>query len=220
MLTTVRSLKVGTSHIAFSAPSRNAVRAFYTSAVNAGANGGEAPAYRNDDIECFNAVVLDLDGNSVEVVHHNMPVHVSKIPRRLLLEAGSAASAAAAPPVEDALSESRSLATWKSIGSAALDALVRPETERRNSTSAVSKRPSLIPGIVRSFTDPLLMRETGRGEISDKALVGTMLGAAAGAAVVYAMCKSEEDSARDERDYERGAAFFDVGEEEEKEEAD
>src|SRR6266480_6943452 len=135
MLTTVRSLKVGTSHIAFSAPSRNAVRAFYTSAVNAGANGGEAPAYRNDDIECFNAVVLDLDGNSVEVVHHNMPVHVSKIPRRLLLEAGSAASAAAAPPVEDALSESRSLATWKSIGSAALDALVRPETERRNSTS-------------------------------------------------------------------------------------
>ena len=181
--------------------------------MNAGANGGEAPAYRNDDTECFNAVVLDPDGNSVEVVHHNMPVlaapsTASKAPRGLLLEEGSAVAA----PAEDALSESRSLATWKSIGSAALDALagtgavVRPESERRSSASAVgsavSKRGSLIPGIVRSFTDPLLMRDTGRGEISDKALVGTMLGAVAGAAVVYAMCKSEEENARDERDYE------------------
>lgn len=208
------SLKVGTSHIAFSAPNRNAVRAFYTTAMNSGANGGESPAYRNDDAECFNAVVLDPDGNSVEVVYHNMPVQAapstaSKAPRGLLLEAGSAAAAA---PAENVLSESRSLAAWKSIGSAALDALAgasavgRPESERRSSASAVSsaisRRGSLIPGIVRSFTDPLLLREAGRGEISDKALMGTMLGAAAGAAVVYAMCKSEEDSSRAERDYE------------------
>jgi hypothetical protein len=153
--------------------------------------------------------VLDLDGNSVEVVHHNMPVHAapstaSRAPRGLLLEAGSAVAA----PVGDAISESRSLAALKSIGSAALDAfaVARPESERRSSasavSSAVSKRGSLIPGIMRSFTDPLLMRDVGSGEISDKTLMGTMLGAAAGAAVVYAMCKSEEESARAERDYE------------------
>jgi len=151
---------------------------------------GESPAYRNDGVECFNAVVLDPDGNSVEAVHHDSHA-------------------------QDGIPESRSLVAWKSLGSAALDALAghggisRPENARRSSASAassLSRRAPLIPGIVRSLTDPLLLREASGGEVSDKTLVGTMLGAAAGAAIVYAMCKSEEESARAEWEYERALA--------------
>src|SRR3954468_24511382 len=66
-------MKAGAAHIAFTAPSRAAVRAFYAAALNAGGRPNGAPACRTEDSEHFNAAVLDYDGNSIEVVFQNEP---------------------------------------------------------------------------------------------------------------------------------------------------
>lgn len=210
-------LKAGTTHIAFDAPFRSAVREFYTAALGAGAKGGEPPAYRNEGTECFNAVVLDLDGNSVEVVcHDGVSGGGSAVGRQNnLLEWREDGASRAAGSAVSRSSNSKALTNLKSISSAAIEVLsahggasrARPESTRRSSASAVSSHRdagsgSVIPSIVRSFTDPLL-REAKKADMSEKALIGTVLGAAAGAAVAYAMCKSENDSARAEREYNR-----------------
>lgn len=217
-------LRAGTSHIAFIAHSRGAVRACYAAALKAGACPGEEPAWRDGgvgDVQCFNAVMLDPDGNGVEVVFHD------DLPARRRSEAGGRRELIEWRDEDErvergsrALSrverESKSLEKWKGIGTAALDALtltpadrgLRPSTTRRSSASAAptpsSRRDSdgLIPGLVRSFTDPLL-REAKKIEMSDKAVIGTVLGAAAGAAVAYAMCKAEDESAREEWEFNR-----------------
>ena len=53
------------------------------------------------------------------------------------------------------------------------------------------------PGISRSRTEPVTSRSDGGG----KAIVGTLLGAAAGAAFAYAMVSSERENARQEEAY-------------------
>lgn len=62
-----------------------------------------------------------------------------------------------------------------------------------------SKAPS-SPGISRSRTEPVTSGNGGKN------IVGTLLGAAAGAAVAYAMVQSERDGARDEAEYARSRA--------------
>jgi len=60
------------SHVAFVAPNRAAVQAFYEAAVKAGGkdNGlpGLRPHYHKD---YFGAFVLDPDGHNIEAVCHN-----------------------------------------------------------------------------------------------------------------------------------------------------
>jgi catechol 2,3-dioxygenase-like lactoylglutathione lyase family enzyme len=60
------------SHVAFVAPSRAAVDAFYDAALGIGAESLHAPKlwpeYHSDYYAAF---VRDLDGNNVEAVHHS-----------------------------------------------------------------------------------------------------------------------------------------------------
>lgn len=60
------------SHIAFSAPSRSAVRAFFDAAVDAGAEVLHEPRLWPDyHPNYFGAFVRDPDGNNVEAVCHS-----------------------------------------------------------------------------------------------------------------------------------------------------
>jgi len=59
----------GAAHIAFSAPSPTAVNFFFTSALKAGGRMHGEPAVRDPKTGYYSAAVMDLDGNSVEVVH-------------------------------------------------------------------------------------------------------------------------------------------------------
>ena len=59
------------SHIAFSAPSREAVQAFFDAAVAGGAEVLHAPRVRPEYHESYyGAFVRDPDGNNVEAVCH------------------------------------------------------------------------------------------------------------------------------------------------------
>jgi catechol 2,3-dioxygenase-like lactoylglutathione lyase family enzyme len=58
-------------HIAFAAPSRAAVDAFYAAALGAGARDNGPPGPRpHYHANYYGAFVLDLDGNNIEAVIH------------------------------------------------------------------------------------------------------------------------------------------------------
>lgn len=62
------------SHIAFSAPDRDAVTAFHERALAAGAESLHAPrVWPEYHPGYFGAFVRDPDGNNVEAVHHTFP---------------------------------------------------------------------------------------------------------------------------------------------------
>ena len=61
-------------HVAFSAPSREAVDAFHAAALEAGGRDNGAPGLRPEYHEgYYGAYVFDPDGNNVEAVHHAVP---------------------------------------------------------------------------------------------------------------------------------------------------
>lgn len=77
-------------------------------------------------------------------------------------------------------------------------------TEVAKAASVVSKAPTTA-SIARSMSEPVAVpqvataSETGDG--AAKKIIGTLLGAAAGAAVAYALARSEHDSAKKESDF-------------------
>ena len=61
-------------HIAFSAPSREAVDAFHAAALGVGGRDNGAPGLRPEyHGGYYGAYVFDPDGNNVEAVHHTVP---------------------------------------------------------------------------------------------------------------------------------------------------
>ena len=61
-------------HVAFSAPTREAVDRFYAAALEAGARDNGAPGLRPEyHAGYYGAYVFDPDGNNVEAVHHTVP---------------------------------------------------------------------------------------------------------------------------------------------------
>jgi predicted lactoylglutathione lyase len=58
-------------HVAFAAPHRGAVDAFYRAALEAGGRDNGPPGLRPEyHAGYYGAFVLDPDGNNVEAVHH------------------------------------------------------------------------------------------------------------------------------------------------------
>jgi catechol 2,3-dioxygenase-like lactoylglutathione lyase family enzyme len=57
-------------HLAFQAPSREAVQAFHEAALQAGGRDNGAPGERAYHPGYYAAFVFDPDGNNIEAVHH------------------------------------------------------------------------------------------------------------------------------------------------------
>ncbi|OSS46315.1 hypothetical protein B5807_08614 [Epicoccum nigrum] len=192
-------IKAGAAHIAFTAPSRAAVREFYSAALNAGGRPNGSPACRTDDDSHFNAAVLDLDGNSIEVVYTGAPDY---------LEDGTVVSHSRVITWERTVSQ-RMREDASVISSRTVRSVARAPTEVSNAPSGASKAPSVVsqaPSVARSHSEPAAVPQTAPPAASSsgdgaKTLVGTLLGAAAGAAVAYAFVRSERDSAKKESDF-------------------
>jgi hypothetical protein len=188
------SVKAGAAHIAFTAPSRTAVRDFYSAALNAGGRPNGAPATRCDDEDHFNAAVLDLDGNSIEVVFRN---------RADVMHDGT-------------VIEHSRVITWQRSVHESYHSERAPTEVASKAPSIVSKAPTAASkaSIARSVSEPVAVPQTttaaaasDAGDGAAKKIIGTLLGAAAGAAVAYAMVRSEQDSAKKEADF---SAFMDA----------
>ncbi|KAG9948643.1 hypothetical protein KCV02_g2195, partial [Aureobasidium melanogenum] len=180
------------AHVAFSATSRSAVRDFYAAALTAGGQPNGAPAFRGCNDCIFNAAVLDLDGNSIEVIYHQVDdedkyTTVSGGSRVLTWRRGIV-NVLGDEDRTSFVSARRSQPDVESISSSSV-----VETIPQPNAPSVTKSPSM-PAVSTSGSEPGF-------QITGKAIIGTILGAAAGAAVAYAMVKSEQDSAQQEADF-------------------
>ncbi|KAK7540594.1 uncharacterized protein J3D65DRAFT_615803 [Phyllosticta citribraziliensis] len=210
-------IKAGAAHIAFSAPDRIAVRDFYTAALTAGGRPHGSPATRDQENGVFNAAVLDVDGNSIEVVFRE-----SVDPRDDTQSAvgGQSRVLTWRKSVSESLGDGQSVVSAKSASKTAMVPFKQMaqsvvSSARSQSIAAPSVAPSQsisqAPTMIRTSSapaqpqapthaskelNPELMADAGARKI-----IGTLIGAAAGAAVAYAMVKSERDSAREESDW-------------------
>jgi catechol 2,3-dioxygenase-like lactoylglutathione lyase family enzyme len=185
---TADSMRAGAAHIAFTAADRTTVRDFYTAALKAGGRPNGAPSSRCDGDGHFNAAVLDLDGNSIEVVFRNGPD---------VRDDGTVVEHSRVITWQRSVYESyrgdRSVVSSRT--STSKPALTEVMSE---APSVASKAPSVVP-----VSAPAAVPQAGlnAGDGAAKTIIGTLLGAAAGAAVAYAMVRSEQDSAKKESNF-------------------
>lgn len=201
------------------------MRDFYTAALNAGGRPNGAPASRGEDNSLFNAAVLDLDGNSIEVIHRegadvdDAKSHFSGHSRVLTWRQGVDDSGTVINDAATTLSVPKSNGNLLSSASSVISSITKASkaptsvskalTSVSRAPTSVSKAPTAVsraPSTARSISTPILPTQSDNPKsssgITTKGLIGTLLGAAAGAAVAYAMVQSERDSARQELEFE------------------
>lgn len=162
------SAKAGAAHIAFSAPSRSVVDAFFFAALKAGGRIHGEPVVRDQETGYYSAAVLDFDDNSIEVMHREEKVEAS--------------GTASGDPGEHRVLKWQKEVVRSTVGS---------DVKSENGVARIVINNIATPTTKVSYSPP---EPRPGSEMSAKALVGTLLGAAAGAAVAYAMTKGEEES--------------------------
>ncbi|OAL69198.1 hypothetical protein A7D00_6660 [Trichophyton violaceum] len=212
---------VGAAHIAFPAPSRDAVSAFFIAALKAGGKIHGEPCVRDAERNYFSAAVIDFDGNSIEAVHRNdapsvapsrkgsvvndkaltvvdngsvVSKHSTKSRAMTVAPAKSEVSVAksrAMTVAAPAKSEVSSASTAKKMSSKSVMAPApqqpqapRQQLSRQETTSTTTTNVHYI----------VTKEKSGDNLSGAKAVVGTLLGAAAGAALAYAMVKGDSQS--------------------------
>ncbi|KAF2658047.1 hypothetical protein K491DRAFT_776610 [Lophiostoma macrostomum CBS 122681] len=202
-------VKASAAHIAFTAPSRTAVRDFYAAALNAGGRPNGAPASRTEESDHFNAAVLDVDGNSIEVVYQGGEPDFQ--------DDGTVVEHSRVITWQRSVTEScrddRSIISSRTAQSASNRALVPAAAPSKapsivSAASTLSKAASMVRSVSAPVSVPRVTVEhtsttkiIATGDGAAKKIIGTLLGAAAGAAVAYAMVKGEEDSAKKEAEF-------------------
>ncbi|KAL4930221.1 VOC family protein [Aspergillus undulatus] len=181
----------GAAHVAFPAPSKDAVNSFFICALKAGGKLHGEPKTRDTHSGYFSAAVMDMDGNSIEAVYRpdadtksSCGSTVAKSafdkPALALLENGSVVSKA-----------STIKSNSKSHASKAITAVNRGAPSERGgsvvSTREIQQAPPQ-PYVVHTHTT-----QTADDGKAAKTIVGTLIGAAAGAAIAYAISKSDSE---------------------------
>lgn len=191
-------LAVSAVHVAFPAPSKEAVQSFVYAAVKAGAKLHGEPRERDSISGYYSAAVIDLDGNSVEAVYRpGASVVASEAggPTIALLENGSVVSknSKATSVKAESVAPPRSEAKSRAVSKA--------PTAVSKAPTAISKAPTAVShrsqGPPPSYTTQTVQKPDD-GSIAAKTIIGTLIGAAAGAAVAYAMVKGDSKSTTEE----------------------
>lgn len=170
------SVKATAAHVAFNAPSRSAVDAFFLAALKAGGRIHGEPAVRDQGTGYYSAAVVDFDDNSIEAIHRERD------------REPSARS-------ESGTDDKRVLNWQKDVAKSTVGGGSQAEKSSVGCGSQAGKNTARI--IVNNVTAPAMVVSRSTAQIKDdadmsaKALIGTLLGAAAGAAVAYAMTKGE-----------------------------
>ncbi|KAE8148529.1 glyoxalase family protein [Aspergillus avenaceus] len=178
----------GATHVAFPAPSKDAVQTFFINALKAGGRIHGEPKTRDSETGYYSAAIIDGDGNSIEAVYRpSMSSARSESAPSMVTKATSKASSVKPGSVAPSRSEARSYV------SKATTAVERPAPSERGAPSAVSRgiQPSSPTYVVHHTA-----QKTDDGKAA-KTIVGSLLGAAAGAAIAYAMSKNGDSETSD-----------------------
>ncbi|KAI7975005.1 hypothetical protein EIK77_006661 [Talaromyces pinophilus] len=176
----------GAAHIAFPAPSKEAVNTFFISALKAGGTIHGEPKCRDPETGYFSAAVVDFDGNSIEAVYR---------PDLTTTGSGSRSETGSVARSERTRGPS-ALQTIKN-GSVVSRARSMRTTEDRAVQAAIENIPPsrvkmLAPQQQQQAYAPA--QQSSDNSISAKTIIGTLLGATAGAALAYAMIKGDSSS--------------------------
>ncbi|KAJ5692141.1 hypothetical protein N7462_001564 [Penicillium macrosclerotiorum] len=181
-------------HVAFPAPSKDAVTAFFHQAMQAGGKFHGEPKTR-DSFGYHSAAVLDFDGNSIEAVYRPGGTVVASeagSPTIALLENGSVASKssrASTIKAPSTIAPPRSEAKSRALSKA-------PTTIERAAPTVVSQQSKASP----LAYGPPPAQQSDDGSKAAKTIVGTLIGAAAGAAIAYAMVKGDSQSSSETKE--------------------
>ncbi|GIK01055.1 hypothetical protein Aspvir_005087 [Aspergillus viridinutans] len=182
----------GAAHVAFPAPSKDAVGSFFISALKAGGKIHGEPKTRDTDSGYYSAAVIDFDGNSIEAVY-----------RPGISAAKSEVSAPAIGLLENGSVVSRASTKVSSVKPQSIAPSARSEAKSyvsRATTAVERTAPTIISREIQQAPSPtyIVNHTTHTTQKKDdstaKTIVGTLIGAAAGAAIAYAMTKSESQS--------------------------
>ena len=196
----------GAAHLAFPAPSKDAVGNFFISALKAGGKIHGEPKLRDPGSGYYSAAVIDSDGNSIEAVYRPSSSSARSEatgPDIPLLESGSVVSKASsrassakpesiAPPRSEARS-SVSKATTAVERAAPSEYSVPPSEKPAPSvTTREVHQPVSSPTYVMNnhTTHTTQTQKSDDGNPTAKTIVGSLIGAAAGAALAYAWTSS------------------------------
>ncbi|KAI9928018.1 hypothetical protein MW887_002870 [Aspergillus wentii] len=207
----------GAAHVAFPAPSKEAVGKFFIHALKSGGKIHGEPKCRDSESGYYSAAVIDFDGNSVEAVYRPGKERTRSevsAPAMGMLESGSVVSKASSRASSKASSvKSESIAPprseAKSYVSKASSTMERPRLSDRSMSmplerAAPSERgaPSVISQqthhiqhapsptyVVHHTTQQHTHQKTEDSGTTAKTIVGSLIGAAAGAAIAYAWTK-------------------------------
>ncbi|RMY69481.1 hypothetical protein D0863_06435 [Hortaea werneckii] len=190
-----KGASVSPTHIAFAADSRLAVRNCYAAALSAGAYPSGAPSYRNPDGTVFSAAVEDLDGNVVEIVYREgidfEPAEGVAAPSKDGRVIAWQKDVADSGLHDDAESVASKTSHAKSRAQTAMDlASTASKSIKSGNDESTPNRAASMPASTEGSSFPT------------KALFGTILGAAAGAALIFAVKRSEGENAKEEADFE------------------
>lgn len=197
----------GAVHVAFPAPSKDAVGSFFISALKAGAKIHGEPKERDSQSGYFSAAVIDFDGNSIEAVYRpELSSAASTVsgPTMALLEDSNRSVVSKASSRASTV-KAESVAPRSEAGS--VRSIAKSEAKSRAPSKApttVSKAPTAVersaPTMVSraapapSYVVQAAPVQTDDGSKAAKTIVGTLIGAAAGAAIAYAMVKGDSQS--------------------------
>lgn len=214
------------AHVVFPAISRIAVREFYAAALQAGGQ----PVARPDNLPTsdgmFATIITDLDGNRIEVCFADPSSRSGEDPPEQtaqfasprpetnsaidewregvadsvapesvtsLATPTSAKSTSASQALKSAALAAGQSQTLKSVVSAAAQSKMSSKRPEENSRTAASTKSSQKGS---SISTPSL-------DVGGKAVAGTLIGAAAGAALAYTMIQSKKDSQGREEEHQR-----------------
>ncbi|KAI7301578.1 hypothetical protein KC315_g16552 [Hortaea werneckii] len=190
-----KGASVSPTHIAFAADSRLAVRNCYAASLSAGAYPSGAPSYRNPDGTVFSAAVEDLDGNVVEFVYREgidfEPAEGVAAPSKDGRVIAWQKDVADSGLHDDAESVASKTSRAKSRAQTAMDlASTASKSIKGGNDESTPNRAASMPVSTEGSSFP------------SKAFFGTILGAAAGAALIFAVKRSEGENAKEEAAYE------------------
>ena len=186
----VPGVPAGAAHVAFPASSHRRVERFFTAALKAGGKIHGEPAIR-DSSGYYSAAVIDFDGNSIEAVFR--PTFSDD------KENTSAKSSISRKAPSDFDRSFRDRAREKAISGDILDNIFAEVRSAADLARKAMKHVRPTPTTYRS--EPLLSTSNSSGNAH--AVVSTLLGVAAGAAMTYAF--SASDSKDDHSDQYRRA---------------
>jgi hypothetical protein len=186
----------GAAHVAFPASSHAAVQDFFAAALKAGGKIYGEPALR-DSYGYYSAAVIDFDGNSIEAVYRPDVSDSDKenIDSRSLVPRKAPTTVVSKTPTK---SPSQAPSTTSRKPSPPLtkgDALDRILNEARNTANVARNLVDQVRPNLNSSSSSPNTQTNGNG---DGAIVGTLLGVAAGAALTYAFTNRNSPNSSDD----------------------